>query len=132
MYYLARQSFAMRIITSRLRSTSVSVVAQEDTLIRIAVFPRQTVPPHQQVPFSWTRRITSRVTSGLPKDTNTWLMTTSFSTAKPPSCSPCANPCAWDHVHSITAHSPHLPSDVTAAHNSTPPPRSPPSARSSH
>jgi hypothetical protein len=41
---------ASRIIASRLRSTSVSVVAHEDTLIRIAVFPCHTVPPHQHVP----------------------------------------------------------------------------------
>ena len=33
-------------------STSLSVVAQEDTLILIAVFPCQVVPPHQQVPSS--------------------------------------------------------------------------------
>jgi hypothetical protein len=37
-------------IASRLRSTSSSVVAQEETLIRIAVRPCQVVPPHQQVP----------------------------------------------------------------------------------
>src|SRR2546428_11605863 len=54
----------MRIIAFRLSSTSLFVVAQEDTLIRIAVFPCQTVPPHQHVPPSWTRPITSRRFSG--------------------------------------------------------------------
>jgi len=43
----------------------------EETLMRIAVWPCQTVPAHQQVPFSWMRRTTSRVTSELPKDTST-------------------------------------------------------------
>src|SRR6266545_1075165 len=41
---------ATRIMASRLRSISASVVAQDETLIRIAVCPCQTVPPHQQVP----------------------------------------------------------------------------------
>ena len=41
---------AMRIMAARLRSTSASVVAQEETLMRIAVCPCQTVGPHQQVP----------------------------------------------------------------------------------
>ena len=41
---------AIRMIASRLLSTSASVVAQLETLIRIAVFPCQTVPPHQHVP----------------------------------------------------------------------------------
>ena len=46
-----RQYFrAMRSMASKLRSTSKSVVAQDDTLIRIAVRPCQTVAPHQQVP----------------------------------------------------------------------------------
>src|ERR1700675_246654 len=118
--YLLRHSPAMRTIACRLRSTSASVVAHEDTLILMAVSPCQTVPPHQQVPSSWTRRITSRVTSGRPKDTNTWLITTSFSTSKPAPRSPRANRCAWAHVRSISAHSPDLPSDFSAAHNSTP------------
>jgi hypothetical protein len=42
----------MRVIAARLRSTSVSVVVQEEMLIRIAVFPCQTVDPHQHVPSS--------------------------------------------------------------------------------
>ncbi len=43
---------AARSMASRLRSTSSSVVAHDDTLIRMAVRPCQTVPPHQQVPSS--------------------------------------------------------------------------------
>ncbi len=37
-------------MTARLRSTSPSVVAHDDTLMRIAVCPCHSVPPHQQVP----------------------------------------------------------------------------------
>jgi len=37
-------------IAARLRCTSASVVAHDDTLMRIAVWPCQTVPPHQHVP----------------------------------------------------------------------------------
>jgi hypothetical protein len=45
-----RLSPATRIIAATLRSTSSSVVAQLDTLIRIAACPCHRVPPHQQVP----------------------------------------------------------------------------------
>src|SRR6266480_3942672 len=76
----ARQDAAARKIAATLRSTSASVVAHDDTLMRIAVWPCQTVPPHQQVPSPCTRAITSRVRSGLPNDTKTWLSTTSFNT----------------------------------------------------
>ncbi len=41
---------AARNITSKLISTSSSVVAQEHTLIRMAVCPCHLVPPIQQVP----------------------------------------------------------------------------------
>src|SRR5215510_2753346 len=41
---------AIRMIASKLRSTSSSVVAHEETLMRIAARPCQIVPPHQQVP----------------------------------------------------------------------------------
>ena len=44
--------FAIRIIAATLRSTSASVVAQQETLMRMAVRPCQTVTPHQQVPSS--------------------------------------------------------------------------------
>jgi hypothetical protein len=50
---------AMRTMAARLRFTSLDVVAQEDTLMRIAVLPCHTVPLHQQVPSSCMRRITS-------------------------------------------------------------------------
>jgi hypothetical protein len=43
---------ARRITASALRSMSSSVVAHDDTLIRIAVLPCHTVPPHQHVPSS--------------------------------------------------------------------------------
>lgn len=42
--------FAMRIMAATLRSTSSSVVAQQETEMRMAVYPCHTVPPHQQVP----------------------------------------------------------------------------------
>lgn len=43
---------ATRRIASRLRSMSASVVAHDDTLMRIACRPCHTVPPHQHVPSS--------------------------------------------------------------------------------
>ena len=39
-----------RSIAARLISTSSSVVAQDDTLIRMAARPCHSVPPHQHVP----------------------------------------------------------------------------------
>jgi len=42
----------------RLFSTSSALVAQEDTLIRMAFLPCQTVPPHQQVPSARISSIT--------------------------------------------------------------------------
>ena len=48
-------------MAARLRSASAAVVAQQETLIRIAARPRQTVPPHQQVPSAWIPAITRRV-----------------------------------------------------------------------
>jgi hypothetical protein len=50
------QALARRRITRRLASTSCSVVAHDDTLIRIAVRPCHSVPPHQQVPAREPRR----------------------------------------------------------------------------
>jgi hypothetical protein len=50
---------AILIIAVTLRSTSSSVVAQLDTLIRIAVCPCHCVPPHQQVPSFWISVMTS-------------------------------------------------------------------------
>jgi len=41
---------------SKLLSTSSSVVAHDDTLMRMAARPCQTVPPHQQVPSACRRR----------------------------------------------------------------------------
>jgi hypothetical protein len=43
-------ALAARNIAAKLISTSASVVAQDETLMRIAVLPCQTVDPHQQVP----------------------------------------------------------------------------------
>src|ERR1019366_5192321 len=65
-------------MASRLRSTSSRVVAQEDTLIRMAVRPCHVVGPHQQVPSRWMRSITRRVVSASPNETSTWLRTTSL------------------------------------------------------
>ncbi len=55
--------FAIRSIASKLLSTSASVVAHDETLIRIAARPCQTVGPHQHVPSSWIAAITARVVS---------------------------------------------------------------------
>ena len=51
-------------MASRLARTSSSVVAQDETLIRIATCPCHSVPPHQQVPSRCTRSMTARVTLG--------------------------------------------------------------------
>ena len=61
---------ATRNIAARLRSTSSSVVAHEETLIRMAARPCHTVPPHQQVPSSWIELITFLVFSSFPKETS--------------------------------------------------------------
>ena len=52
-------------IAARLRSTSSSVVAHDDTLMRIAVRPCQTVPPHQHVPSACTPATTRSRLRGL-------------------------------------------------------------------
>src|ERR1051325_7029203 len=64
---------ARRMIASALRSTSAVVVAQELTLMRIAVRPCQTVTPAQQVPSAWMASITRLVLSASPKVTRTWF-----------------------------------------------------------
>src|SRR5262245_57280826 len=69
---------AARRMASALFSMSASVVAQEQTLMRIAVRFCQTVTPHQQVPSACTASITRRVRSGPPNDTRTWFKTTSL------------------------------------------------------
>src|SRR5579871_2125756 len=71
-------SSAARRIAARLISTSVLVVAHEETLMRMAVRPCHSVTPHQQTPSCCTFSITALVTCGGPKETSTWLMTTSF------------------------------------------------------
>ena len=49
---------ATRMIAAMLRSTSSSRVAQDETLMRIAVRPCHTVPPHQHVPSDWMPAMT--------------------------------------------------------------------------
>ena len=46
-------------MAATLRSTSSSVVAQDETLILIAALPCQKEPPHQQVPSRWTAWMTA-------------------------------------------------------------------------
>ena len=60
---------------------TASVVAQLDTLIRIATRSCQRVPPHQQVPSCWRAAITRWVVCSSPKATSTWFSTTSFNTS---------------------------------------------------
>ena len=68
----------MRTIAATLRSMSSSVVAQQDTLIRMAAWPCHSVPPHQQVPSLWSAAITRLVAAACPNETSTWFSTTSF------------------------------------------------------
>src|SRR5207237_465100 len=69
---------ALRRMAATPISTSSSVVAHEEPLMRIAGRPCHSVPPHQQAPSDCTFAITARVTAGAPNDTSTWLITTSF------------------------------------------------------
>ena len=62
---------AMRSMAARLRSTSASVVAQDETLMRIAVRPCQIVLPHQHVPSDWSSAMTRPVVAASPKATRT-------------------------------------------------------------
>ncbi len=64
-------SAAIRSMAARLRSTSSSVVAHEETLMRIAVRSCHTVPPAQHVPSAWIPAITRRVSSASPNETST-------------------------------------------------------------
>ena len=64
-------SAAALSIAAKLRSTSSVVVAHDDTLMRIAVFPCHTVEPHQQVPSACSRAMVRSVFSGVPKETST-------------------------------------------------------------
>src|SRR4029077_4113417 len=68
---LAPGRAATRSIAARLRSTSSSVVAHEETLMRMAVRPCHTVPPAQHVPSACTPAITPRVSSASPNQTST-------------------------------------------------------------
>src|ERR1700733_3924375 len=90
-----RRSFlhrsTVRIIAAMLISTSSSVVAQEQTLIRIATCPLRCVELHQQVPSSWMALTHSAVSASLPNETSTWLRTTSFKTAYQAAASSSAN-----------------------------------------
>jgi hypothetical protein len=63
--------FAIFRIAATLRLTSRFVVAHEDTLMRIALRPFQTVPPHQQVPSACTASMTLVLISSPPKQTST-------------------------------------------------------------
>jgi hypothetical protein len=51
----------MRRIAAMLLSTSSSVVAQDETLMRMAARPFHTVGPHQQVPSSCRAAMTRLV-----------------------------------------------------------------------
>src|SRR5258708_5380025 len=98
-------SFAILTIALRLSAASSSVVAQLETLMRMAVCPCHCVPPHQQVPSACIAAMTRRGSSGLPKHTSTCLSTTSFSTSKAAKRQPTARtlrpraPTRWCHAH---------------------------------
>ena len=95
-------------------------VAQLETEILIAVWPCQTVPPHQQVPSAWISEITRRVSSGLPNETSTWFKTTSLSTAKPAARKRSANNRACRQLRSIISRRPFRTNDRMDAQSSTP------------
>ena len=96
-------------MASRLRSTSSSVVAQDDTLMRIAVRPCQTVMPHQHVPSACTPATTRCVSAGSPNETSTWLRTTSLRISWPAARRPSAKRAAWRQLRSIRSSRPLRP-----------------------
>ena len=77
------------------RSTSSSVVAHEETLIRIASRPCHRVPPHQQTPAAWIALMTRLVLASSPKATSTWFSSTWFKTSCPAARSAAAIRAAW-------------------------------------
>ena len=86
-----------------LRSMSSSEVSHEEIDTRITVRPSATDPLSQQVPSSWTRRITSAVKAsgsrpGTANRTSTWLSTTSLTTSTLGLCgqSRCHSPSTGD------------------------------------
>jgi hypothetical protein len=110
----------MRSIAARLASTSSALVAQEQTLMRIAVWPCHSGTPHQQVPSICSSAMTRRVVSASPKLTSTWFSTTSFSTVWPAAARPSAKRRACAQQRSTSSATPLLPSAASAAQTSTP------------
>ena len=108
-------------------STSASVVAQDDTLIRIASRPCQRVPPHQQMPSACTAAMTCAVRASSPKATSTWLSATSLSTSWPASARPRAMREACRQQRSTRSARPSRPRNASAAQTSTPRARREPS-----
>ncbi len=80
--YTWRNSWtALSLATANARTDRVmssSVVAQEQTLMRITAFPCQPAPPAQHSPEAWIFRRVSDVISSLSHAASTWLNTTSF------------------------------------------------------
>ncbi len=70
-------------MTSAARRASSSVVRHDDTLMRIAGSPRQTVGPHHTRPSACTAAITADVVPGAPNRASTWLRTTSLTIVTP-------------------------------------------------
>jgi hypothetical protein len=90
-------------MAARLRSTSSIVVAQLDTLMRIAVRPCQTVGPHQQVPSACRRAITRSVFSGIAERDQHLVDDHLVQNFKAGLFSPAANRRAWLEVRSTMA-----------------------------
>src|SRR5258708_4980297 len=63
--------------------TSSSVVAQEQTLILITLFPLRDAPPTQHSLNSCILAIVLSVMSSVSQQTSTWLYTTSLTTVNP-------------------------------------------------
>ena len=87
--------------------------------MRIAVCPCHTVAPHQHVPSSARGAHFAVSAPRVPNETSTWLMTTSFSTCETRGAQSGGKFRAWREVRSRFRH-PRCPSDLSAAHSSTP------------
>ena len=98
---------------------SASVVAYDDTLIRIASRSCHCVPPHQHTPAACTAAMTRVVWRSSPNDTRTWLRSTWLSTWYPAAVSPWASRVACRQQRSTRSARPSRPRKASAAHTST-------------
>ena len=93
------------------------MVDQLLTEMRSTARPRHTEPLIQASPSASSRATTSRVRSSSPKETQTWVKTTSLSTsASGIAAIPRANAAAWPAIRSTRSATPCRPSAASTAY----------------